>query len=95
MNVEEVLNQRKTQHGDYELSAIVKKLLRDVMTNSKNWAFIDPAGEETLLMIAEKLGRILVGNYRNVDHWQDIAGYATLMYNHLIKERKNTNDNSN
>jgi hypothetical protein len=30
-------------------------------------------------MICYKMGRILSGDSNNLDHWDDIAGYATLV----------------
>lgn len=37
------------------------------------------------IMVLNKLLRAL-GSPKNPDHWLDIAGYATLVYNHLTKE---------
>ena len=36
-------------------------------------------------MIFHKLARIGCGNNREIDHWRDIAGYATLVENELEK----------
>jgi hypothetical protein len=34
-------------------------------------------------MIVHKIGRIVNGNPDKVDHWDDIAGYATLVSDRL------------
>ena len=34
-------------------------------------------------MIAHKIGRILAGDPNHIDHWLDIAGYATLVAKEL------------
>ena len=36
--------------------------------------------------ICQKLARIAVGNENEIDHWIDIAGYATRVANSLEKE---------
>ena len=38
-------------------------------------------------MILHKIGRIVAGDEREVDHWQDIAGYATLAVKELEREQ--------
>jgi hypothetical protein len=43
---------------------------------------------ESLDMISNKIARIVNGNPSEPDHWIDIAGYATLIANRLIKEDK-------
>jgi hypothetical protein len=41
---------------------------------------------ESLEAIAAKIARILAGNARETDHWQDIAGYATLVVRQIERE---------
>ena len=41
---------------------------------------------ESIHMILVKLSRILYGKHDHVDHWDDIAGYATLVVNRLKDE---------
>ena len=41
---------------------------------------------EGLRMICNKLGRIASGDPSYEDSWRDIAGYATLVANHLQGE---------
>jgi hypothetical protein len=47
-----------------------------------NKAFADDQWE-ALEMIVHKMGRIVNGNPDEVDHWVDIAGYATLVADRL------------
>ena len=48
---------------------------------------LSPQQQEALEMICHKIARIVAGNPNFVDHWRDIAGYATLVANEL--EAKN------
>ena len=43
--------------------------------------------EEALDMILHKVARVMAGNPQEVDHWQDIAGYATLVVEYLEREQ--------
>src|SRR5262245_24164283 len=43
----------------------------------RNWPELPDEVKHALYMIAHKLARIMAGNPLHVDHWDDIAGYAT------------------
>jgi hypothetical protein len=43
-------------------------------------------------MIQHKIARILNGDPTYTDNWHDIAGYATLVEQHLLKARPASND---
>ena len=74
-----ILDERHKTHGDYYLNAMMAQELKDVMRRGKNWKTLDDTERETLEMIATKIGRVLSGNPHEIDHWRDIAGYATLI----------------
>ena len=74
-----IIDERQKTHGDYYLNAMMAQELKDVLRRGKNWKTLDDTERETLEMIATKIGRILAGNPHEVDHWRDIAGYATLI----------------
>jgi hypothetical protein len=75
----DILDEREKTHGDYpQVSKMAQKLKR-VMRRGENWRALDDTQRETLELIATKIGRILSGNPHEVDHWRDIAGYATLV----------------
>jgi hypothetical protein len=78
-----LLAERQTTHGDYSEQAIVTQGLKDVMHASLNWMVLNEPQKETLHMIANKIGRVLSGDPNFLDHWDDIAGYATLVGNNL------------
>jgi len=77
----DLLDERHKTHGDYYNTAATAQALKDEMRRGKNWKSLDDMQRETLEMVATKIGRILSGNPHELDHWKDIAGYATLIVN--------------
>lgn len=78
-----VTTERATTHGPYEDTARVAQLLKAVLHASPNWHKLTPAQMESLEMLCTKQARILSGNPNDPDHWLDIAGYVTLIVEHL------------
>lgn len=80
-SVEEILAERKKTHGSFEKHAYITQTLKVFIQ-----AHADRLSDtqlESLEMIAHKIGRILAGDPNHIDHWDDIAGYATLISNNL------------
>lgn len=75
----DIIDDRQKTHGDFYRVAGMAQELKDVLRRGKNWKTLDDTQRETLEMIASKIGRIMSGNPHDVDHWRDIAGYATLI----------------
>jgi hypothetical protein len=75
----DILNDRTKTHGDYYNNAATAQALKEVMRRGVNWTSLNDRQRETLEMVATKIGRILSGNPHEIDHWKDIAGYATLI----------------
>ncbi|MFC1096173.1 DUF6378 domain-containing protein [Pasteurella multocida] len=74
--IKEVLDERETTHGDFHAGAMDFKELMNVINSGIN--NMDSSQYYALTMIATKIVRIVNGNSHEVDHWRDIAGYATL-----------------
>src|SRR5690606_40704517 len=71
--------------------------IKHAMMQGRNWANLPPYMKESLEMIAQKAGRILNGDPRHEDSWDDIAGYAKLSADAIRDEkedRKSTRLNS-
>ena len=85
VSVNRVLNARGQDYGKFRDSAGlmqgIKRLLADHALRH-NKVFADDQWE-ALEMIVHKIGRIVNGNPDVVDHWVDIAGYATLIADRL------------
>ena len=78
--IREILSARGAKHGDYTEQARVTQNLKAMARNSANWkdARLTSVEMDSIEMILVKLGRILAGDPHYRDHWDDIAGYATL-----------------
>ena len=83
--VDETLDNRAQDYGKFkdgaELMQGIKRLLADHALRH-NKTFADDQWE-ALEMIVHKMARIVNGNPDKVDHWVDIAGYATLVADRL------------
>lgn len=81
----EVLNERQGTHGDFAVNAMVAQTIKQAMRTAPNWERLTLVQREALELLATKLGRIMAGDTRHLDHWNDIVGYVD-----LIRERLKT-----
>jgi len=88
-SVNELLNERATTHGHIEDNAFFTEEITNTFAKcppkamNSAWFLMNKTAQFCLWMIAHKIGRILSGNWREPDHWRDIAGYATLVADRL------------
>ena len=80
-----VLNERETTHGDYRDTARIAQRLKDAVRREASFDVLDDTAKESLDLICTKVARILSGNWREADHWKDIAGYSNLVGERLGK----------
>lgn len=86
MQINDTLNQRSNTHGDFLTNSQISQGLKTIYKNSPNHDNnMSAYQQEALDMIVHKIARIVCGNPNEPDHWHDIAGYATLVYNQLQK----------
>jgi hypothetical protein len=85
VDVDQVLDSRAKDYGKFIEGAEIMQMLKRLVHN-----YIEDRGtplafdqREAIDMIIHKLGRIINGNPDKVDHWVDIAGYATLVAERL------------
>ena len=74
-----LLNEREKTHGSFDEVARVAQRLKDEVWS----ASIPNVHQEALDMICTKMARIVCGDHNEIDHFRDIAGYATLVIRHL------------
>jgi hypothetical protein len=84
VDISEILNERKSSHGEYKDHARRAQLIKEVYRAGRNWPILTDIQKETLEMNAHKVARILEGNPNHADHWDDIAGYAKLVSDRLV-----------
>ena len=88
MEIEQILADRRKSHGEFcEVAKLHTELIECFKTYSINTWETDYVETQmvALDMIFHKLSRIGCGNNREIDHWRDIAGYATLVVKELEK----------
>ena|SRR5580765_1543057 len=84
--IEGILEERGKVHGDWEFNATVQSALKSCvdrhlyqrMSRSEPHLTVSTAQQEALHMICVKIARIISGDAKHKDHWDDIAGYAIL-----------------
>ena len=77
--INEVLDERGKNYGDFGGHAAMTQRLKTVMRNHPGWKNLGDHHREALEMIAHKIGRIVNGNPDYKDSWVDVAGYAQLV----------------
>jgi hypothetical protein len=87
-DIGKTLTERHAVHGAFVDQAEISQALSDVMRRATNYKSLTPHQREALEMIQHKIARILEGDRNHIDHWHDIAGYATLVERHLRRERE-------
>jgi hypothetical protein len=78
-----ILKEREETHGDFEIKSIWIQEIMENLVGLDSWEDMSADQRESIHMILVKLSRILYGDPNHVDHWDDIAGYATLVSERL------------
>ena len=78
MEVSEILKDRAKTHGAFKNVARLSFYLKDNFYKTKI-SKLTLTQQEAVNMILHKIARIGAGNPSEIDHWRDIAGYATLI----------------
>ena len=78
MQTEHLLSERGTTHGSFTDNAHYAQRLRELWRSSPAWTSMPKEHREALDQMAGKFSRILSGQSSFRDHFDDIAGYATL-----------------
>jgi phenylalanyl-tRNA synthetase alpha subunit len=77
--IDAILAERWKTHGSFHAHANCTQTLEDTFYSFKEKDHFTAVQLEALHMIFHKLGRIAAGSPHFQDHWDDIAGYATLV----------------
>lgn len=91
-DINNTLKERGGNYGDFHVQAKTSQAIKDTLSKEINrngtWELLDEDMIEALEMISVKISRIVCGNPKYADSWHDIAGYATLIADRLMKEEK-------
>ena len=85
MNVQSLLETRAKKYGSFSGNACFVQSIKEQMRARPNWYNLSDPQKEALDMIVAKVSRILNlgADPSYSDNWEDIAGYATLVVQHL------------
>jgi len=81
-----ILKEREKTHGDFEMKSIWIQEIMENLVELYIWQELEADQKEAIHMILVKLSRIIYGNHNHADHWDDIAGYASLVSERLNKK---------
>jgi hypothetical protein len=94
MEIKDTLSTREGQYGKYEIVSQISQDIKKTMRQSPNYYIMPNYARESLDMIANKMARLLNGDYYLNDTWHDISGYAALvvMTNEDLEVERNDTD---
>lgn len=81
---QELIEERQKTHGDYKKTAAIAQDIKAMLSAGSR---MQADQKESLDNIATKLARIVSGSPHVLEHWEDIAGYATLVADRLRGEK--------
>ena len=91
-NINEILEERGKSHGDFENNSLISQRMKFAARDGKSFGELYPFEREALDMIVHKIARIVSGDPHFNDHWDDIAGYATLASKTITKRKSTLNE---
>jgi hypothetical protein len=79
MDTNDTLEKRRTTHGEYAVTAnAYDNMMKVISRANEDRGRLPPELGTALSMIVMKIARIISGDCKHIDHWDDIAGYAIL-----------------
>ena len=85
-DIKKILARRQATHGNFRTHSAVSQNLKWCLMHHSGWPKLEQLQREALEMICHKIARIMAGDPKHIDHWLDIAGYATLVVEALSKK---------
>ncbi len=77
-NPTDILDTRQRTHGEFGDNARVSQSLKRILRAEPGWELLTDTEREAMDMIALKFSRILSGKSLELQHWEDVVGYARL-----------------
>ena len=84
--VEEILTERGSKYnknGTYYDHSDLSQCLKERVRQHPGWQGLDSDMKESIDMVLHKTARILNGDPKYLDNWQDIEGYTRLVVQRL------------
>lgn len=86
-NLQTILQTRAQSHGDFRHVATTSQNLKRAMNCLPAWNDLEFWQQEALEQMCMKMARIMSGNSLEIDHWHDIAGYASLVVREIERHQ--------
>jgi len=86
IEIDKTLEERGSRYGNFEDNARITQALCNILQNSPHYDKLTPEHIEVYHMIFHKIARSVCGDPMYVDNIHDIAGYAKLLEDFLIKQ---------
>jgi hypothetical protein len=90
--INKVLAERGENYGDFVFVAFRSQQIQNHLRAHDPEKQYTSTQREALQMIASKLARIVIGNPNHRDSWIDIAGYAQLVADSIVKSETKNED---
>lgn len=86
MTIQDILQERASRYGDFIDNATIAQVMKSAAIGNV-WADMDADAREAIDMICTKISRIVTADWRYVDNWRDIEGFAKLVADRLEAEQ--------
>ena len=87
MTMQDILQERASRYGDFIDNATIAQVMKSAAKNGKSWVAMERDAQEAIDMICTKISRIVTADWRYVDNWRDIEGFAKLVADRLEAEQ--------
>ncbi len=87
MTMQQILKERGSRYGEFIDNATIAQVMKSSSKNGKSWVAMDRDAQEAIDMICTKISRIVTADWRYVDNWRDIEGFAKLVADRLEAEQ--------
>ena len=86
--IEKVLEERGSRYGKFSEHAKIAQALQEVLWKHVNWQSLPTDTRQSLVVITDKIARMLNGYHDYDDNWVDIIGYSTLVLNRIREDER-------
>lgn len=86
--INQILEERGLRYGDFKDHAEIAQGLQQVLRKAPNWDNMPADARQSMVVITDKMARMLNGDPSYDDNWIDIIGYATLVLNRIKDQER-------
>lgn len=87
-DVNATLAERGARYGSFYDHATIAQGLQEVLLETPNWFKLQPDVRQMLIVVTDKMARILNGDPDYLDNYHDIQGYARLVEARIMKDEE-------